>query len=158
VRFEDVNPHANEVTQAAAAAARPGSAARTAPAAAAPGASVASSTGLTPETAGALAYLAGPFSGALLLIVERTSRSVRFHAWQALIGLGIIGLIAVVSLGLAFLMLIVSPRVFSAMRWTAAIAAAVWVALWAICLIQAYKGRRWKMPLVGTRAERLAGL
>ena len=47
-----------------------------------------SSTGLTPQVAGALAYLAGPFLGALLLATEDSSRFVKFHAWQAIIGLG----------------------------------------------------------------------
>jgi len=116
-----------------------------------------SSTGLTGETAGALAYLAGPLSGALLLLVERSNRDVRFHAWQALIGLGTLSLLAVVCLGLGFLMLIVSPRIFSVMLWIAAIAATGFVALWALCLVHAYKGHRWKMPLVGAWADRLAG-
>jgi uncharacterized membrane protein len=116
----------------------------------------ASTTGLAETTAGTLAYLAGPFSGALLLVVERTNRDVRFHAWQAFLGLGSLGLLAIVCLGLAFAMLIVSPRIFSAMRWAAAVMAAAWVVVWAICLIQAYKGRRWPIPLIGARAARLA--
>ena len=161
VRFVDTSPHASEVTQATAIA--PGTVAvattpRPHPVAPSARAETGSSTGLAPETAGALAYLAGPLSGALLLIVERTSRSVRFHAWQALVGLGSLGLAALVCLGLAFAMLIISPRVFSAMLWMAAIAAGSWLALWAICLVQAYKGRQWKMPLVGARARRWAGL
>ena len=116
-----------------------------------------SSTGLAPETAGALAYLAGPLSGALLLILERTSRSVRFHAWQALLGLGALGLGAFLCLGLAFAMLIVSPRGFSVLRWMAGVAAVAWVGFWAIGLVQAFKGRRWKMPIAGDYADRWAG-
>jgi uncharacterized membrane protein len=116
-----------------------------------------SSTGLAAEMAGALAYLAGPFSGALLLLVERSNRDVRFHAWQALIGLGTLALVAIVCLGFGFLMLIVSPRIFAVLLWMAAIAAAGFVGLWAVCLVQAYKGHRWNMPLVGAWAERLAG-
>ena len=116
-----------------------------------------SSTGLAPETAGALAYLAGPLSGALLLIVERTSRSVRFHAWQALLGLGALGLGAFLCLGLAFAMLIVSPRGFSVLRWMAGVAAVAWVGFWAIGLVQAFRGRRWKMPIAGDYADRWAG-
>lgn len=113
-----------------------------------------SSTGLDPHMAGALAYLAGPLSGALLLIVESSSRFVRFHAWQALLGLGTLALAALFCLGLAFLMLIVSPKVFWVLLWMAAAAAVSWLALWAICLVTAYQGRRWKMPLAGGYAER----
>jgi uncharacterized membrane protein len=149
VRFEDVYQHANEVTQAAPPPTRPDvMTLRPSPS---------SSTGLAPETAGALAYLAGPFSGALLLILERTSRYVRFHAWQALIGLGALGLAAFACLGLAFAMLIVSPRGFAVLRWMAGVGAVAWVLFWAIGLAQALKGKRWKMPVAGEYAERLAG-
>ena len=116
-----------------------------------------SSTGLMPRTAGALAYLAGPFSGALLLAVERTSPTVRFHAWQAVIGLGGLGLIAVGCLALAFLILVVSPTGFWTLLWLAALLGVSWVIAWAVCVVQAYRGRRWKMPLAGKYAERLAG-
>jgi uncharacterized membrane protein len=96
-------------------------------------------------------------SGGLLLILERTSRYVRFHAWQAFIGLGVLFLGALFCLGLGFVLLLVSPRGFSVMRWTAGFAAIAWVVLWAICLVQAFKGREWRMPVVGGYAERLAG-
>jgi uncharacterized membrane protein len=115
-----------------------------------------SSTGLTPQVAATLAYLAGPFSGALLLATERTDRFVRFHAWQALLGLGVLGSAAVLALILAFVMLIASPTAFWVMLWLAAIAAVAWVAAWGICLVQAYRGRTWKLPLAGDYAERYA--
>ena len=172
VRFVDTMPHATADTQAAPAptVATPPIERTSIPQAptvrrdpAAPavprarGAAVtASSTGLSPEAAGALAYLAGPFSGALLLIVERTSRSVRFHAWQAFIGLGILGLAALASLGLAFFFLLFSPRAFAVMRWTAAGTAVAWVGLWAVCLWRAYQGQDWEMPIIGARAQRWA--
>ena len=47
-----------------------------------------SSTDLEPRVAAALAYLAGPFSGALILWVETRNEFVRFHARQSIIGLG----------------------------------------------------------------------
>jgi uncharacterized membrane protein len=148
VRFDDVYQHANQVTHA-------GTAGTPSPATMPP--TLSSSTGLAPETAGALAYLAGPFSGALLLILERTSKYVRFHAWQALIGLGGLGLGAFLCLGLAFAMLIVSPRGFAVLRWLAGVGAVAWVIFWAIGLAQALKGRWWKMPVAGDYADRLAG-
>ena len=117
-----------------------------------------SSTGLTPPVAATLAYLAGPFSGALLVGVERSSRFVKFHAWQALVGLGVLGMAAALFLLLAFVMLLMSPAAFWTMLWLAAITAAVWVVAWVICLVQAYRGRLWKLPLAGHYAERRAGL
>ena len=117
-----------------------------------------SSTGLTPPVAAALAYLAGPFSGALLLGVEKTSRFVKFHAWQSLLGLGILGVASAVLLLLAFMMLIVSPTAFWIVLWLAALSGIAWVAIWAACVLQAYRGRLWKLPLAGPYAERRAGL
>ena len=61
-----------------------------------------SSTGLEPQFAGALAYLAGPFSGIIILLAEPTNRVVRFHAWQAIIGLGGFGLLTGGLVALAF--------------------------------------------------------
>jgi uncharacterized membrane protein len=117
-----------------------------------------SSTGLTPPAAAALSYLAGPFSGALLLAVEKTSRFVRFHAWQSLVGLGGLGVASAMLLFLAFMMLIVSPTAFWTILWLAALAGVAWVGVWAACLVQAYRGRVWKLPLAGHYAERRAGL
>jgi uncharacterized membrane protein len=117
-----------------------------------------SSTGLSPPVAGALAYLAGPLSGALLLRVERTSRFVKFHAWQALVGFGALGGLALLLLLLAFVLLVLSPTAFWTTLWLAAVTAAAWVVLWAICLVQAYRGRLWKLPIAGPYAERRAGL
>ena len=116
----------------------------------------ASSTGLTPEVAALLAYLAGPFSGALLLTMERTSGFVRFHAWQSLVALGALGVTAATCLVLAFVLLIFSPTAFWAMLWLAAVAGAAWVVVWGLCLVQAYQGKRWKLPLAGNFAERKA--
>ena len=113
-----------------------------------------SSTGLTPRVAGAMAYLAGPFSGALVLATEQTSRFVRFHAWQAVLGLGALGTAAALFLLFAFALLIVSPTAFWAMLWLAAVTGVTWVILWAICLWQAYNGHMFKLPFAGDFAER----
>ncbi len=115
-----------------------------------------SSTGLTPRMAASMAYLAGPFSGLLLLAVERTNDFVRFHAWQAVIGLGLVGIAAFAFLVLAFAFLIVSPTAFWIMLWLSAAAGLVWLGTWAVCLFQAYHGRHWKLPFLGEYAERKA--
>lgn len=116
----------------------------------------ASSTGLEPPFAAALAYLAGPFSGILILLAERSNRFVRFHAWQALIGLGSLGMLAVLLLLSAFLGLFFSPGMFRTMWVLAGVAAAVWLLVWGICLVKAFNGSAWRMPLAGAMAERRA--
>lgn len=116
----------------------------------------ASSTGLEPPFAAALAYLAGPFSGLVMLLAERTNRFVRFHAWQAIVGLGGLGVLAVALLLSAFLGLFLSPRVFTTLYVLAGVAAAGWVVVWAICLAKAFGGSAFKLPVVGNYAGRRA--
>jgi uncharacterized membrane protein len=115
-----------------------------------------SSTGLDENFASALAYLAGPFSGILILIVERSNRAVRFHAWQSVLVLGGIGLLAASALLASFLTLLVSPLAFTGMYRLSEIAALLWVVAWVWCLVNAFSGRRWRMPVAGRYAERLA--
>jgi uncharacterized membrane protein len=113
-----------------------------------------SSTGLKPRTAAGLAYLAGPFSGALILLAESTNADVRFHAWQSILGLGGLGLAVVATYLLAFAALFVSATMMSLLLFAAG---AIWIALiivWAICLWKAFAGDRWKLPLAGDYAER----
>ena len=115
-----------------------------------------SSTGLQPRTASMLAYLAGPFSGAMILFVETANADVRFHAWQAIVGLGALGLAVLAGYLLAVVALFVSATAVSIM---VGVATAIWIVLlvvWAVCLWKAYGGGRWKLPLAGDYAERLA--
>ena len=113
-----------------------------------------STTGLPPHVAAALAYLAGPFSGITILLAERTNTYVRFHAWQAIVGLGGLALLAVGLLISAFLALFISPFAFTLLYRLAAATAIAWVAVWIVCLVQAFTGRRWEWPLVGRYAAR----
>jgi uncharacterized membrane protein len=115
-----------------------------------------SSTGLDPHVAAVLAYLAGPFSGVLVLLAERTSPYVRFHAWQSVLGLGGFGLLVALLLATAFASVIVSATAFRVLLITSWVAWAAWVVCWAICLLKAFTRRRWKMPIAGAYAERLS--
>lgn len=113
-------------------------------------------TGLNPITASVLAYLAGPISGALMLFAETASTDVRFHAWQSIIALGGLGLALLASYVLAFAALFVSATGVSVM---VRVSTTIWLALlfvWAVCLWKALSGERWKLPLAGEFAERLA--
>jgi uncharacterized membrane protein len=115
-----------------------------------------SSTGLDPHVAATLAYLAGPFSGVLILLAERTNSSVRFHAWQSVLGLGGLGLIVALLLGLAFASVIVSATAFQTLLITSWIVWVFWVLVWAVCVVRAFTRRRWKLPIAGRYAERLS--
>jgi uncharacterized membrane protein len=113
-------------------------------------------TSMDPRTASALAYLAGPFSGALILFAESSHRDVRFHAWQSIIGLGGLGLAVIASYVLAFGALFVSAKAVSLMVSAAYVIWIVLAIVWAICMWKAINGQRWKLPLAGDYAERFA--
>ena len=113
-----------------------------------------SSTGLAPATASALAYLAGPFSGALILLAEDANDDVRFHAWQSVVGLGGLTLAVLASYALGIAAIFISATAVSVMF---AVATVIWIVLlivWAICLWKAAIGQRWHLPLAGAYAER----
>jgi uncharacterized membrane protein len=114
-----------------------------------------SSTGLEPRLAAALAYLSGPFSGVLILLVERANGYVRFHAWQSIIGLGALALLAVAMLLFSFATLLISPLVVTVMYRLSAVLGVVWVLVWGLCLVKAFTGSRWEMPIVGRYAAKL---
>jgi uncharacterized membrane protein len=113
-----------------------------------------SSTGLDPRTASALAYLAGPFSGALVLWAETANRNVRFHAWQSILGLGGLMLAVLVSCVLAVVALFVSATAMLVMLRVATAITVVLAIVWAVCLWKAFAGGRWKLPFAGDYAER----
>jgi uncharacterized membrane protein len=115
-----------------------------------------SSTGLDPNLAAALAYLAGPFSGVVILLVERANRYVRFHAWQSILGLGGLGVLSAATLILSFATLLISPFLFTMMYRFSEVVAVVWLVAWIVCLVKAFSGARWEMPIVGRYAGRLA--
>lgn len=116
--------------------------------------SAVSSTGLDPRTASALAYLAGPFSGALVLWAETANRDVRFHAWQSIVGLGGLFLAVTLSGVLAVLSLFVSATLMLVMVRVATLLAVVLAIVWVVCLWKAFSGSRWKLPFAGRFAER----
>jgi uncharacterized membrane protein len=114
-----------------------------------------SSTGLQPSTASALAYVAGPFSGALILLAESTNQDVRFHAWQSIVGLGGLGLAVIASYALALVAVFVSATAVALMLGVATVIWIVLAIVWAICIWKAWSGERWTLPLAGDYAERL---
>jgi len=103
-----------------------------------------SSTGLAPNLAGALAYLLGPLTGILFLVVEKESRFVRFHAMQSTIVFGALFVLQVVLqilpiLGSLLVVLVVFP---------------LSVLLWAFLMFKAFSGEMFKLPTIGDIAER----
>jgi uncharacterized membrane protein len=123
-----------------------------APAAAAASADPAPVAGLADNVAGLLAYIT-IIPAIIFLVIEPFNRNrfVRFHAFQCLftaaacfvlgIALSIIGFIPGVNLLLLFLAPIVWIGVFI---------------LIILCMVRAYQGQKFKLPIIGDMAEKQA--
>lgn len=112
-------------------------------------------TGLAPNVAGALAYLLGPVTGVLFLVIEKRSRFVRFHAAQsivvsiALIALGIgLGIVSVILDALPLLGLLIGLLLSLLLGLGSFL-------LWILLMYSAFQGREWEVPLIGHHARRL---
>lgn len=100
------------------------------------------STGLSPNVAGLLCYVAGWISGIVFLIIEKESKFVRFHALQSIVTFGILTVAQIIVSVIPFIGWVIAPLVWILM-----------VVLWIILMIQAYSGKMWKLPWVGNWAE-----
>jgi uncharacterized membrane protein len=102
-----------------------------------------SSTGLDANVAGALAYLLGFVSGIALLVLEKDSTFVKFHAMQS----------TIVSV-----LWIVGQAVFTAIPFIGwFLLLPIWwalgVILWVFLMFKAFQGERYKLPYLGDIAE-----
>jgi uncharacterized membrane protein len=64
--------------------------------------------------------------------------------------------LATAVLVFSFLTLLVSPLAFTLMYRLSEGIAILWVVAWAVCLVKAFTGSQWQMPLAGRYAARLA--
>jgi uncharacterized membrane protein len=116
----------------------------------------ASTTGLDPNIAAALAYLAGPLSGLLVLMAESSNTTVRFHAWQSIIAIGAMWTASLVLYALAFASILVGSRLLLTLLWLAVLVAVSSIVVTVLSVIKAWSGQPWKLPLAGDYAERKA--
>ena len=115
-----------------------------------------SSTGLPPRLAAALAYAGWWVTGALLWLVERRDPFVRFHAAQSLVVFGVAAVAIAGFIGLALTALQFLPSAFSMFLGAAGVTAVATVLVWLVAVTQALRGVRWRVPVLGGLAERLA--
>ena len=101
----------------------------------------ATSTGLSPNVAGALAYLLGPLTGILFLVLEKENRFVRFHAAQS-----VLVSIAMVVLSIALTVLNSILAIIPILGWIVGILLTLVVGLgtfvlWLLLMFQAFQGK-----------------
>jgi len=98
---------------------------------------------LEENIAGLLCYVVGWITAIVFLILEKENKFVRFHAFQSLL----------TFLPLSVLVWILGWIPFAG--WV--IAGLVWILtliLWLILMFKAYRGEKYKLPIVGDIAEK----
>ena len=103
-----------------------------------------SSTGLDANIAAALAYLAGFITGIVMLIIEKESRFVRFHAMQSTVVFVAVLIMSVV---------INSIPILGAFLYAFLLFPAV-VIVWLVLMFKAYNRETFKLPIAGDFAEK----
>lgn len=113
-------------------------------------------TGLAQNIAGALAYVLGPLTGVLFLILEKENRVVRFHAAQSVaVGLILVALSIALSL-IAGLLAFVPVLGWIAMLLLSVVIGLGSLILWLALMWRAYLGKLWELPVAGAFARKLA--
>jgi uncharacterized membrane protein len=123
-----------------------------------------SSTGLDENIAALLSYVFGWVSGLIFFLIEKDSRLVRFHAMQSLlfnVSFGVIGLVLWIIVAV---LLVISSQISGVVSTLISlIATLVWIALvvgiligWILCLIKAFQGQYFKLPIIGNFAEKFS--
>ncbi len=113
------------------------------------GSQATSTTGLQENVAGLLCYVFGWITGLVFFLIDKRP-FVRFHAMQSIITFGALNVLQWILvwsgwagglIGWAFLGLL------STLLWLAM------VVCWILCMVKAYQGTRFKLPIVGDLAE-----
>ena len=113
-------------------------------------------SGLSDNAAGAIAYLT--FIPAIVFLVldpYNKNSYVRFHAWQSIlltVAAIIIDIVLGIVLGIALFFL---PFFLHRILWK--LIELAWLAIWLVCIVNAFNGKRFKLPFIGDLAEKQAG-
>ena len=95
-----------------------------------------SGTGLSKNTAAALSYILGPITGIFFLLMEK-DEYVRFHAAQST---AVFGFLILLQLFLPFTFILASFVI---------LIGPVALILWIVCMVKAYNGEKWVVPVLG---------
>jgi len=99
--------------------------------------------GLDKRTACALTYVAGWVSGLVFFLSEKEDKEIRFHAMQSIIFFGSLNILSIFLGRIPFIGWSLMP-----------ILGLLGFVGWLVCLIKAYQGEHFKLPVVGDIAEK----
>jgi uncharacterized membrane protein len=104
------------------------------------------SLGMDENIEAALSYFLGFLTGILFFVMEKESKFVKFHAMQSIavfIALFVINMVLGIILGMTIVGLMLLPLIYL-----------LEIILWIVLMYKAYKGEKFKLPVVGDFAEK----
>lgn len=132
-----------------------------APAGAAGGApAVATQSGMSENVAGLLCYVVGWITGLVFFLIDKRP-FVRYHAAQSIVTFGALNIVTI-ALGMVFGV----GFFFGGMAglggfwmgfWILRLVDLVCFVLWIVCMVKAYQGERFRVPIAADLAEKIAG-
>jgi uncharacterized membrane protein len=130
----------------------------------APGPTGASSTGLDANIAALLSYVFGWVSGLVFFLIEKDSKLVRFHAMQSILLNIFVAVVAFILWIVTFIFILLAHQLADIMgTLVGLLATLIWVVFsvglliaWVLCLVRAYQGQFFKLPVIGNMAEKIA--
>ena len=103
------------------------------------------SMGMQANVAALLSYVLGWITGLIFFLMEKENKYVRFHAFQSIV------------VFLSFTALAILLTVIPVIGWMLLpVLYVVQLIVWAILLIKAYQGEKFKLPIAGDMAEKNA--
>jgi len=101
------------------------------------------SLGLEENIEALLTYALGWVTGIVFLIIEKDNKFVKFHAMQSTI--------AFLTLTVTYIIFGLIPFIGFLFKW---IIEAISIIVWIVCMLEAYEGKKFKLPVVGDIAEK----
>jgi len=104
------------------------------------------SLGMDENVEAALSYFLGFLTGILFFVLEKNSKFVKFHAMQSIavfIALLVVNMVLGIILAITIVGLMLLPLIYL-----------IEVILWIFLMYKAYKGEKYKLPVVGDFAEK----
>jgi uncharacterized membrane protein len=122
-----------------------------------PGGTAAAGSGLSENVAGLLCYVLGWVTGLIFFLIDKRP-FVRFHAAQSLVTFGALHILGFI-LGMAFGVgaFFGGWAGFSVGWLLICVINLVGFVLWIVCMVKAYQGERFRVPLAADLAESFAG-
>jgi len=129
-----------------------------------PGLTGKSSTGLDENIAALLSYIFGWVSGLVFFLIEKDSKLVRFHAMQSILLNVCIGVLAIALWIVSIVLILIAAQLADVMGTVVGLLAtlfwlifsAILLIVFILCLVRAYQGKFFKLPVIGNLAEKFA--